>query len=139
MFRVEESVRPYHDYIKSHDKKSFSEMKIFLVKNDSVQRRRLYWRRQRRETANRKFSSLQREFCYSSLHSSVCAAMCGVNVCRRQVVLLAMDQLYLPGWCPPQTPPIVCRLLHYRCHHVMLRHCAVPACPLAGCNWVWGN
>ena len=46
------------------------------------------------------------------VHSrAVYVCVCGVNVCWRQVVVLAMDQLYLPGWCPPQTPPIVSRLL----------------------------
>lgn len=29
----------------------------------------------------------------------------GVNVCQGQVVVLAMDQLYLPGWCPPKPRP----------------------------------
>ena len=66
-----------------------------------------------RETANPNWSSLitlqQIVTAQWPLLQSVCTECeCvrpGVNVCQGQVVVLAMDQLYLPGWCPPKPRP----------------------------------
>ena len=76
---------------------------------------------------------------------TLCADQCVVLQCVLAGLMyaggrwcfLAMDQLYLPGWCPPQTPPIVCRL----CTTLPRTQLCAALCtvPPPGCNWVWGN
>ena len=82
---------------------------------------------------------------------SVCSVQCvlqcvlaGVNVCRRQVVLPRHGSVISARLVPAPNPAHrMCQLapIPYNVPtiHVVFRAQCVPACPLAGCNWVWGN
>ena len=71
-----------------------------------------YWRQRQRDSKPKlELTYHTAADCYSIVATlqSVCTECeCvrpGVNVCQGQVVVLAMDQLYLPGWCPPKPRP----------------------------------